>query len=102
NSAVYVGGKAKVSSRANSTATVSFRGSRVGWYARMGPGYGSARVYIDGHFVKTVNMYATTIQDRKLVYTRSFATVGNHSIRIVVVGTAGHPRVVVDQIFYLQ
>jgi len=102
NSAVYVGGKAKVSSKANSTATVSFRGNRVGWYARMGPAYGSARVYIDGKFNKTVNMNAATISDRKLVYTKAWAAVGSHSIRIVVLGTSGHPKVVVDQIFYLQ
>jgi len=102
NSAVYVGGKAKVSSRANSTATVSFRGNRVGWYARMGPAYGSAKVYIDGHFVKTVNMNAAVIADRKLVFTKAWSTIGNHSIRIVVSGTSGHPKVVVDQIFYLR
>jgi hypothetical protein len=101
-SPVYVGGKAKVSSRANSTATVSFRGNRVGWYARMGPAYGSAKVYIDGHFVKTVNMHATVNADRKLVFTKAWSTVGSHSIRIVVSGTAGHPKVVVDQIFYLR
>jgi hypothetical protein len=101
-SAVYVGGKAKVSSKANSTATVSFRGNRVGWYARMGPAYGSAKVYIDGHFVKTVNMHATVIADRKLVFTKAWSTIGNHSIRIVVSGTSGHPKVVVDQIFYLR
>ena len=101
-SAAYVGGKAKISSRANSTASVSFRGNRVGWYARLGPAYGSARVYIDGHYVKTVNMHATANFDRKLVFTKAWSTVGNHSIRIVVLGTSGHPKVVVDQIFYLQ
>ena len=101
-SAIYVGGKAKISSRANSTASVSFRGNRVGWYARLGPAYGSAKVYIDGRYVKTVNMHATVNFDRKLVFTKVWSTVGNHSIRIVVSGTAGHPKVVVDQIFYLQ
>lgn len=102
SSTVYVGGKAKVSSARNATATLGFRGNRVGWYARLGPAYGQARVYIDGALVKTVNLNAATIFDRKLVYTKSWTSVGNHSIRIVVVGTSGHPKVVLDQIFVLQ
>ena len=87
NSAVYVGGKARISSTKNSTASVSFRGNRVGWYSRLGPAYGQAKVYIDGAFVKTVNLNAAAVFDRKLVFTKNWTAVGNHSIRIVVVGT---------------
>jgi hypothetical protein len=102
NSAVYVGGKARISSTKNSTATVSFRGNRVGWYSRLGPQNGQAKVYIDGSLKKTVNLFSSTTVDRKLVFTYTWSSVGNHSIRIVVNGTSGHPKVVVDQIFYLQ
>jgi hypothetical protein len=102
SSSVYVGGKAKVSSTKNSSATVSFRGNHVGWYARLGPTYGQAKVYIDGVFNRTVNLYSATVFDRKLVFTKSWSAVGNHSIKIVVYGTSGHPKVVVDQVFYLQ
>ena len=102
SSSVYVGGKAKVSSTKNASAAVSFRGNHVGWYARLGPTYGQAKVYIDGVFNKTVNLFSSTVVDRKLVFTKSWSAVGNHSIKIVVYGTSGHPKVVVDQVFYLQ
>jgi hypothetical protein len=102
NSAVYIGGKARISSTKNSTATVSFRGNRVGWYSRLSPSSGQAKVYIDGRLVKTVNTFSSTTVDRKLVFAYSWSSVGNHSIRIVVSGTSGHPKVAVDQIFYLQ
>ena len=102
SSSVYVGGKARISSTANSSASVSFRGNRVGWYSRLAPTNGQAKVYIDGKLIKTVNLFSSTVVDRKLVFTHTWTAVGNHSIRIVVNGTSGHPKVVVDQIFYLQ
>jgi hypothetical protein len=98
----YIGGKAKYATAANARATFSFNGSKVGWLARTGPTSGSARVYVDGVLRATVNLYAPTTGIRKLVYTRSWSTVGNHSLRIVVLGTAGHPRVTIDQFIVLR
>jgi hypothetical protein len=101
-SPVYVGGKARVGLGAGRSATLAFSGNRLGWLSRLGPSYGSARVYIDGSLVKTINLNASTVTDRKLVFVRSWSAVGSHSIRIVVVGTSGHPGVVLDQIFVLR
>jgi hypothetical protein len=102
NSVVYVGGKARWASTANRSATLSFNGSRVGWLARRGPDQGSARIYIDGSLFKTISLHASTTSNRQLVFTRSWSAAGNHSIRIVVVGTAGHPKVTLDQIYVLR
>ena len=101
-STAYIGGKARVSSTRNASNSLSFRGNRVGWYSRLGPTNGTAKVYIDGSFYKSVSLYSPTIVDRKLVFTKNWTAVGNHSIRIVVAGTSGHPKIVVDQIFVLQ
>ena len=101
-SPVYVGGKARVGSVAGRSATLAFNGNRLAWLSRTGPTYGSARVYIDGSLVKTVNLNAATVTDRKMVFVRSWSAIGNHTIRIVVVGTSGHPGVVLDQIFVLR
>jgi len=59
-------------------------------------------VYINGVLTSTVNLYSATDQTRRLVFTRSFSSIATRSIKIVVVGTAGHPRVVVDQLFVLR
>ena len=77
-SAVYVGGKARVGSVAGRSATLAFNGNRLAWLSRTGPTYGSARVYIDGSLVKTVNLNAATVTDRKMVFVRSWSAVGNH------------------------
>ena len=102
SSTAYSGGKARLSSTRNSTVTLSFRGNRVGWYSRLAPLDGTAKVYIDGRFYKSVSLYSSTSQYRRLVFVKNWTSVGNHSIKIVVAGTAGHPKVVVDQIFVLQ
>jgi hypothetical protein len=101
-STAYIGGKARISSTRNASVSLSFRGNRVGWYSRLAPTNGTAKVYIDGSLYKTVSLFSSTVVDRKLVFTKNWTTVGNHSIRIVVAGTSGHPKIVVDQIFVLQ
>jgi hypothetical protein len=98
----YIGGKAKYATAANASATASFNGSRVGWLGRTGPTSGTAKVYIDGTLKATINLYATTTGIRKLLFTQSWAAVGNHKLKIVVSGTAGHPRVTLDQILVLR
>jgi len=80
----------------SSTWTIS--GRSVGWVAATGPTRGSAKVYVDGAYVTTVNLHAATTSYRRLVWTRSWSSVGPHTVRIVVVGTSGHPRVDIDGI----
>jgi hypothetical protein len=101
NSAVYVGGKAKVSSKANSTATVSFRGNRVGWmrgWARRTARPGVHR----RKFQQDRQHERCTISDRKLVYTKAWAASGATRSGSWCSVPSGHPKVVVRPIFYLQ
>jgi hypothetical protein len=102
SSTIYVGGKARISSTTNSSASLTFTGTRVGWLARTGPVYGSARVYINGSLVKTVNMFSSTYTNKRIVYQASWTTSATRTIRIVVSGTAGHPKIALDQIFVLR
>jgi len=101
-STVYVGGKARVATTNGASATLTFSGNRVGWLSRLGPTSGYARVYIDGVLVKTVNLYSATVFDRKLAFVKTWSAIGTHTIRIVALGTSGHPRVTLDQIFVLR
>ena len=71
-------------------------GLSVAWIAYKGPTRGSAQVYVDGVLKATVSLYATTYSARPQVYAFNWATSGSHSIKVVVVGTAGHPRVDID------
>jgi len=68
----------------------------VSWVADLGPSRGQAKVYVDGAYAHTVNLYSATFHARQVVYVASWSTNGSHSIRIVNVGTAGHSRVDID------
>ncbi len=100
NSSIYVGGKARSATVANSSATISFRGRTVGWLGLTGPTSGVAKVYVDGTLKATINLNDTTTTARNLLYTKAWATAGNHTVKVVVSGSSG--RVTIDQFLVLR
>jgi beta-N-acetylhexosaminidase len=92
----YSGGSTRFATTPGASASYTFTGSGVAWVAAVGSARGSARVYLDGTYYATVSLYATTTALRRIVYAANWGSQGTHTIRIVVVGTAGHPRVDVD------
>jgi beta-N-acetylhexosaminidase len=92
----YSGGATRYASTPGASASYSFTGTSIGWVAALGPTRGSAKVYIDGTYQATVSLHAATSSLRRIVYVRSWSSQGAHTIRIVVVGSAGHPRVDLD------
>jgi hypothetical protein len=94
-------GSLRYSTSATASATFAFNGASIGWVAYRGPNRGSAKVYIDGVYQTTISLYATSYSARPIVYTYKWSVNGSHSIKVVVVGTAGHPRVDVDAFGWL-
>ncbi len=90
------GDSLRYAKRSGAWASYTFTGRSIAWVAYRGPNRGRADVYIDGVKKGTVNMYAATYQSRAIVFAANWASSGKHTIRIVVRGTAGHPRVDVD------
>jgi hypothetical protein len=67
------------------------------------PDGGKVKVYLDGAYVTTVNTAAAATDYRQVVFTRTWASAGTHTLRLTVVGgTAGHARVDVDAIALLR
>jgi hypothetical protein len=95
SSSLY-GGSDRYTSTIGRSATFSFTGSSVAWVAYKSTSRGSAQVWVDGVLKATVSLYSTTTTSKAQVYAFNWATSGAHTIRIVVVGTAGHPRVDID------
>src|SRR5439155_13024716 len=90
------GGSLRYATTAGASATFRFMGSSVSWVAARGTSRGSARIYVDGVYATIISLRADASAYRSIVFARNWSTVGTHSIKIVVVGTAGHPRVDVD------
>jgi len=100
---VYASGSSlKYATRSNASATYSFTGAGVAWVAYRGPNRGSARVYVDGVYKKTVSLYASTYAAKQIVFAFNWGSSGAHKIKVVAVGTRGHPRIDVDAFIRLS
>ena len=96
SSSTYSGGKVRMSTQ--SGAYVEFRRSAmtIAVVGRRGPSSGKARIYVDGVLTATIDLYRSSIRSRTVLFSKSWTTVAPHTIRVVVLGTAGRPRVDID------
>jgi hypothetical protein len=90
------GGYVKYATSSYASATFSFTGKSVTWWGSKGPGYGVAYVYVDGSYAYWIDLYSSSSRPRQELFSKSWATSGNHTIEIEVEGTYGSPRVDVD------
>jgi subtilisin family serine protease len=89
-------GKLHSSTRAGASVEFKTTARAIAVVGRKGPGNGKAKVYVDGAYVQTIDFYRSSTQSKVVVFNKSWSTNGVHSVKLVVVGTAGHPRVEVD------
>ncbi len=81
---------------AGSWMTFAFHGRAVALVSPKGASRGSVRVYVDGVYDSTVSLHRAKAQSQVVVFSRSWTTKAAHTVKLVVVGTAGHSRVDVD------
>ncbi len=74
----------------------SFTGRAIALVGSKSPGRGKAKVYIDGVLAATVDFRRSSAAHRQVVFTRSWATARPRTLKVVVLGTSGRPRVDVD------
>jgi hypothetical protein len=96
SSASSSGGSVKYALVAGASASMTFSGRAVAWVTTLRPTSGVARVYIDGLLAATIDTTSATTVYRQVVYSRAWSSYTTHTIKIVVVGTAGRPRVDLD------
>jgi hypothetical protein len=101
-SPAYYGGTDRYTTARSATARLTFVGRSVAWVSALGPTRGSARVYVDGRLIATVNLYSATPVVRRIVFARHWSSARTHTIRVIVLGTAGHPRVDLDAFIVLR
>lgn len=68
----------------------------LAWVTDEDSAHGSAKVYVDGVLKATVNTQSSSKLNRVIAYQFQWASNGAHTLKIVNVATAGHPRVTVD------
>jgi subtilisin len=91
------------SKQAGATITRAFTGRGISVVAVKGRSRGKAQVWIDGKLIKTINLHrAGATLARRVVFLRRWPVTARHTIRIVVLGTAGHPRVDLDALIVIK
>jgi GH25 family lysozyme M1 (1,4-beta-N-acetylmuramidase) len=95
-------GSLRYATRAGASATFTFTGSGVAWVAYRGPNRGSVGLYVDGVFQRTLSLYAKAYSAKQVAYSFNWTENGKHTIKIVCLGTPGHPRVDLDAFIRLN
>ena len=91
----YSGGSQRYLAAAGASATYTTSARSISFVTTRGPHRGSARVYIDGVLAATLDLAAATTTYRFVAFSRTWSSVGTHTIRIVSVGSPV-PRVDID------
>ena len=94
----YSGGSLRYATASGASASYTFTGRSVAWVSSRGSSRGSAKVYIDGVLAATVNLNASSLSYRYVAFQKTWTSSGSHTIKVVVLGTSGHPRVDLDAI----
>lgn len=93
----YAGDRVRYAKAAGAAATLTFTGRKVVLYGPGGSTRGKARVYVDGEYVKTVDFHRGSFKARVAIFKKSWKDSGQHTVRIEVVGSGGHPMVAIDE-----
>jgi hypothetical protein len=90
------GGSTKYATKAGSWVQFRFSGRAAAVVAPRSSSRGSVKVYVDGKYVSTVSTYQSSGQGRIVVFAKAWTASGTHTVKLVVVGTSGHPRFDID------
>jgi hypothetical protein len=92
----YLGGQARWATDRGASVSIEFTGVGIAWIGPSGPTRGKARIYVDGRLVKTVDTYAATFDPSRVLFSTSYTTQKPRTLKVVVLGTRGHPMVAID------
>jgi hypothetical protein len=94
--AAYAGDRVRYATHAGAKASVTFTGRSISWIGPKGPTRGSARVYVDGRYVRLVNLRTRSFDPDTVLFSKRWSHSGRHVLTIIVART-GRP-VAIDEI----
>lgn len=102
SAAGFSGSSARYARTAGASASYTFTGRAFALVTTRATTRGRARIYVNGGYAGTVDFGASTTAFRSVAWQRTWTTVATRTVRIVVVGTAGRPRVDLDAVATLR
>jgi len=101
-SPAYLGGSALRATTAGASLSWTFTGRSAALAVSRTSVSGRVQVYVDGEPAGVVDLRSPDTLHRRAVWTRSWGTSDQHTVKIVVEGTAGRPGVISDGLVYLR
>jgi hypothetical protein len=98
----YLGGVALGATAAGSSATWRFTGSSAAIAVSRAAQSGRMRVFVDGDDQGVIDLGSPRTVYRQAIWSRSWPTSSQHTVRVEVEGTPGRPGVVLDGLVYLK
>ena len=92
----FSGGSIKYTKAAGRSASYKFTGRSIALVTTKAPSRGKVRVYVNGKYVSTVDLYRSSTQYRVLAWQKTWSTSRTRTVKLVVVGTSDRPRVDLD------
>jgi subtilisin family serine protease len=99
--ASFSGGSARYARSSTASATYTFTGRGIALVSTRATTRGKVRVYINGAYAGIVDMYGPT-QYRTVAWQKTWSTVATRTIKLVLTGTPGRPRVDLDAFAVLR
>ena len=84
----YAGDTVRYATRSGARASVRFTGRSIRWIGPKGPTRGVARIYVDGRYVRKINLRARSFDARAVLFSKRWAKSGRHVLTIVVARNA--------------
>jgi hypothetical protein len=92
----YSGGSVKYATKAGASASYTFTGRSITLVTTTASSRGQVKAYVDGVLAATLNTYSAATAYARQAWSKTWSASGTHTVKLVVVGTAGHPRVDLD------
>jgi hypothetical protein len=86
----FLEGATRLASEAGASVEFNVSQRGIAWVATQGPGRGRAAVHVDGTRVATVDLSATTVRYRRVVWTRAWPDPAERTVKIVVESPASN------------
>jgi hypothetical protein len=96
------GSSAKYAKAAGASATWTFSGRSIALVTTTAPTRGKVKVYVNGALVATIDLRSSTTKYRVLAWQKSWPTPATRTVKLVVVGTGGRPRIDLDAFAVLK
>ncbi len=102
SSSKYSGGSVRYATKAGASATYKVTGRSIALVTTKSPKRGKVKVYVNGALAATIDLRSTSTTYRVVAWQRTFSTSATRTIKLVVVGTSGRPRVDLDAFGRIQ